>query len=72
MDKELKKGCGKYKPYFVIDKKTGKLIPAYLPEDAVVKEAKPGEKAGNYLIDEINEQLHPTGLMEKLKELYKK
>ncbi len=71
MDDNYQKGNSGSKPYYAIDHKTGKIIPVYLPVDAVAAEAKPGSKAGNPLIDEINEQLREEGFIEKLKNLYK-
>jgi hypothetical protein len=66
------RGHGSYKPLFVVDEETGNIVPVYLPADAVADQAKPGAKAGNPVLDDINEQLRQEGLAEKMKELYRK
>jgi len=71
MNDDYQKGHSGSKPYYVINSETGKIIPVYLPADAVVVGARPGSKAGSPLIDEINEQLREEGIIEKLKNLYK-
>ncbi|MDD5191627.1 MAG: hypothetical protein PHH54_02105 [Candidatus Nanoarchaeia archaeon] len=69
MDDE-NKGYGHSNPLYVVDEKTGELIQVYLPADAVASEAKPGVKAGNPLLDEINQQLREEQLIEKMRRLY--
>jgi len=68
---EYRKGYFRFKPYYVIDEETGEIVPTNLPADAVIPQAKPGSKAGNSLLDEINERLQDEGLIEKLKRLYR-
>ena len=70
-DDTNKIGYVKSKPYYVIDKDSGKIIPIYIPADAIMQQAKPGSKAGNSLLDKINEELREEGLIEKMKSLYK-
>ncbi len=70
--KKYQKGHASSKPYYVFDEKTGKLIQLNLPANAIMPESKPGYKAGNSLLDEINEQLEQEGLVKKIKELYRK
>jgi hypothetical protein len=67
---DYRKGHADYRPFYVIDKDTGKLVELYLPADAVAAEAKPGYKAGNPALDEVNEQIRRDGLLEKFKRLY--
>ncbi|MCK5629524.1 MAG: hypothetical protein KAI26_02810 [Nanoarchaeota archaeon] len=64
-------GYIKSRPYYVIDKDSGNIVPVYLPADAVLERAKPGSKAGSSLLDKINEELKQEGLIEKMKGLYK-
>lgn len=59
------------KPLYAVDEKTGKLVPVDIPVDAVANMAKPGYKAGNPLLDEINEQLRQHNIIEKTKQLYR-
>ena len=70
-DNDNQIGYIKSKPYYVIDKDNGNIVPIYLPEDAVLQRAKPGSKAGSSLLDKINEELRQEGLIEKMKALYK-
>lgn len=69
---EYQKEHATSRPFYVIDPDTGKLVKLNLPADAIAPEAKPGFKAGNVLVDELNEQLRREGLLAKLKGLYKK
>jgi len=71
MEDKYQKGSADSKPYYVVDEESGKLVPIYLPADAVMPEAKPGTKAGNPLLDEINEDLRRENITEKIKRLYK-
>jgi len=43
-----------------------------LPADAITPEARAGVKAGNPLLDEINEQLRKENIIESMKKLYRK
>lgn len=70
-DNDNQIGYIKSKPYYVIDKDSGNIVPVYLPADAVLQQAKPGSKAGNSLLDKINKELRQEGLIEKMKKLYK-
>ena len=72
MENKYQKGFADSKPYYIVDKESGKLIPVYFPADAVMPEARPGAKAGNPLLDEINEKLRGENITEKMKRLYKK
>lgn len=69
-DKKYQLGHGNSRPFYMVDRKTGELIPVYLPADAIAKEARPGVKAGNPLLDEINEEFRRKGIIEKTKRLY--
>ncbi len=71
MEDKSQKGFADFKPYYVVDEESGKLVPIYLPSDAVMPEARPGAKAGNPLLDEINEELRRENIIEKMKRLYK-
>ncbi len=57
MKDKYQKGSADSKSYYVVDKKSGKIVPIYLPADAVIPKARPGVKAGNPLLDEINKKL---------------
>src|SRR3989344_4537341 len=63
---EYRKGYFRFKPYYVIDEETGEIVPTNLPADAVIPQAKPGSKAGNSLLDEINESLQDEGKIEEI------
>ena len=56
-------------------KKKGKpiepFIPPYLPADAVAREAQPGYKAGNPIIDRVNENSKET-FFRKFRNFYNK
>jgi len=56
--------------YYVVDKKTGKLIKKYLPADSVMPEARPGTKAGNSLLNHINKELQNSEIIDLMKKLY--
>ncbi len=71
MEDKYQKGSANSKPYYVIDEESGEVVPIYLPADAVISEARPGAKAGNPLLDEINERLRRENITEKTKGLYK-
>jgi len=71
MENKYQKGSADSKPYYIVDEESGKLVPVYLPDDAVIPEARPGVKAGNPLLDEINEDLRKENITEKIKRLYK-
>lgn len=71
MDDDHQKGHYDSKPYYVIDKDTGKIIPVYLPADAVIASVQPGYKAGNPLIDKVNDELKKKDMIQKMKYLYK-
>ena len=71
MEDKYQKGSADSKPYYFVDEESGKLIPIYFPADAVMPEARPGVKAGNPLLDEINEYLRKENITEKIKRLYK-
>jgi heterodisulfide reductase subunit C len=64
---EYEKGTIHLRSYYVIDKETGKIIPIYLTSNAVMRESCIGNKAGNPLIDKINEELEKSRLIKKLK-----
>jgi len=70
MEDKYQKGSADSKPYYVVDEESGELVPIYLPAYAVIPEAKPGAKAGNPLLDEINEDLRKKNITEKIKRLY--
>ena len=70
MEDKYQKGFADSKPYYVIDEESGEIVPIYLPADAVIPEARPGAKAGNLLLDEINEKLRRENITENLKRLY--
>ena len=72
MEDKYQKGFADYKSYYVVDEKTGKIVPIYLPADAVIHEARPGAKAGNPLLDEINEELRRKNITEEMKRLYRR
>lgn len=72
MGKKYQKGSADYKPYYIVDEKTGELVPIYLPADAIMPEARAGVKAGNPLLDEINEELKKENIIERMKKLYRK
>jgi hypothetical protein len=42
----------------------------YIPADAIASEAKPGYKAGNYLIDENNDRARRETITKRFKKLY--
>jgi len=71
MEDKYQKGFADSKLYYVVDEESGELVPIYLPADAVMPEARPGVKAGNPLLDEINEELRRKNLIEKTKGLYR-
>ncbi len=71
MEDKYQKGSADFKQYYVVDKKSGKIVPIYLPADAVMREARPGVKAGNPLLDEINERLRKENITEEMKRLYR-
>ena len=71
MEDKYQKGSADSKPYYVVDEESGELVPVYLTVNAVIPEAKPGAKAGNPLLDEINEDLRKENITEKIKRLYK-
>jgi len=71
MEDKYQKGFADSKLYYVIDEESGEVVPIYFPDDAVIPEAKPGAKAGNPLLDEINEKLRKENITEKTKGLYK-
>ncbi|MBU3941688.1 MAG: hypothetical protein KKF74_02135, partial [Nanoarchaeota archaeon] len=71
MEDKYQKGSADSKPYYVVDEESGKLMPIYFPADAVMPKARPGVKAGNPLLDEINEELRKENIIEKMKRLYK-
>ena len=71
MEDKYQKGSADSKPYYIVDEESGELVPIYFPADAVIPEAKPGTKAGNPLLDEINEDLRKENIIEKMKRLYK-
>lgn len=48
------------------------LIPLYMPADAVAKEAQPGYKAGNPVIDRVNENSKREAFFRKFRDFYKK
>jgi len=59
--------------HYLIDKETGRTVPTSLPiAHAVNPEARPGVKAGNPLLDDLNNQLQSEGSLKKMKCLYKK
>lgn len=72
MDEKHQRGFADYKPYYVVDEETGEIIPVYLTADAVMPEARAGAKAGNPLLDEINEQLKRDRIIEKMRGLHRK
>ncbi|MBT3395033.1 hypothetical protein HOA59_00810 [archaeon] len=59
-------GYFRYKPHYIIDKKTGKSTKFKIYDDIMVPESKPGYKAGNSLIDE---NLESSELERKIKKL---
>ncbi len=59
-------GYFRYKPHYIIDKKTGKPIRFKIYDDVMAPESKPGYKAGNHLIDE---NLESSELERKIKRL---
>ena len=68
-------GYASFRPYEATNEETGEPI-TLLPADAVAPEARPGEKAGNYLIDRNNEEFRrqnspEDSLLEKMKDLYR-
>ena len=71
MEDKYQKGSADSKPYYIVDEESGELVPIYFPADAVISEARPGVKAGNPLLDEINEELKNKNIIEKLRRLYK-
>jgi len=70
MKDEYKTGSAESGVYYVVDKKTGKLIEKYLPADAVMPEARLGTKAGNSLLNHINKELQNSEIVELMKKLY--
>lgn len=54
---QLRRGTGSYNPFYVEDEITRELISVYVPQDAVAYGCKPGEKAGNPVVDENNERI---------------
>lgn len=42
----------------------------YIPADAVAPCAKPGYKAGNPMIDEVNENVRRDNIIKKFKKFY--
>lgn len=46
------------------------FIPPYLPADAVAREAQPGYKAGNPLIDRVNEEIKRDTFFKRFKKFY--
>ena len=71
MEDKYQKGSADSKPYYVVDEESGELMPIYFPAYAVMPEARPGTKAGNPFLDEINEELRKKKIIEKMKRLYK-
>jgi len=71
MEDKYQKGFADSKPYYVVDEESGEIVPIYLPADAIIPEAKPGAKAGNPFLDEINKDLRKENITEKLKRLYR-
>lgn len=43
----------------------------YVPADAIAKEAKPGYKAGNPMLDNVLEEIKKYSITERFKRLYK-
>ena len=72
MEDKYQKGFADSKLYYAVDKESGNLIPIYLPANAVIPEAKPGVKAGNPLLDEINKRLRRENITEEMKRLYRR
>ena len=55
----------------MVKKSDDNYIPTpYVPADAVAKQAKPGYKAGNPIIDEVNENIRRDTIIKKFKKLY--
>jgi len=44
----------------------------YVPADAVVKEAKPGYKAGNSMLDNVLDNIRKDNIVKRFKDLYTK
>ena len=72
MKNKYQKGSADSKPYYVVDEESGELVRIYFPADAVMPEARPGVKAGNPLLDEINKKLRKENIIEKTKRLYRR
>lgn len=70
MKDEYEKGSAESHAYYVVDKKTRKLIKKYLPADAVIPEARPGTKAGNSLLNHINKELQNSEIVKLMKKLH--
>ncbi|MBI2045129.1 hypothetical protein HYT23_03660 [Candidatus Pacearchaeota archaeon] len=71
MAEQQKTGFHNYVPYFLVDEK-GELIPIYAMADAITECAKVGIKAGNFLLEDIDEILEKGGLIEILRKLSEK
>ena len=70
---DYQKGHGSFRPFYVIDPETGRVVKVDPPADAVAPEAKPGAKAGNDLVDTLNEQFaqeRESDLLEILRKIY--
>jgi len=71
MEERYKLGFGKYTPHFIEDERTGEYILIYIPQNAVANGCKPGEKAGNPLIDKNNEIIVEESLIERILKLWR-
>ncbi len=63
----MEKGKYNYTPHLVWDEETDKGIPIYIIADAINPLARPGIKAGNYILDDFEEFLRQEYIIEKAK-----
>ena len=68
---ESQRGKATYTPHYIVDEETGELISVYIPTDAIIRQAQSGYKAGNPLLDDINEKIKQKGLIDKFRKLHK-